>query len=578
MSSDLPGTTGPSSFPVIVPLHRTAAGSLPANTTARNDPFPADWREAKLDSEFVLEMNGITKQYGLNTVLKDVTLRVRPGEIHALLGENGAGKSTLMNVLFGMPVIHSTGGFQGQVRLDGEDVKIHSPMDAMTKGIGMVHQEFMLIPGFNITENIKLNREISRPWFVSKIIGKDMELLDTPSMTRDARLALDSVGMKIDENELVSTLPIGHMQFIEIAREIDKTGMKVLVFDEPTAVLTESEAAQLIGVMKSIAAKGIAIIFITHRLEEVMNAADTITILRDGQLVTSLAKKDTDMAELATLMIGGGSSVVRINEREVPHSGDKIAMKIRHLAVAMAGEETKDINLDIREGEILGIGGLAGQGKIGLPNGIMGFYPAEGEVELNGEKFELNNSRKALSSGLAMVSEDRRGVGLLLDQSIEDNIAFSAMQVKGDFIKGPFKLKDSKKIRQHAEDMIRELDIRCTSPAQHTGTLSGGNQQKVCVARALTLDPKFLFVSEPTRGIDIGAKALVLQTIVELNRKKGITVVVVSSELNELRSVCDRIAIVTDGEVSCILRPDSSDTAFGLAMSGVEVEEGELAR
>ncbi|MBQ0133757.1 MAG: sugar ABC transporter ATP-binding protein, partial [Clostridiales bacterium] len=320
-----------------------------------------------MDSEFVLEMNGITKQYGSNTVLKDVTLHVRPGEIHALLGENGAGKSTLMNVLFGMPVIHSTGGFQGQVRLDGEDVKILSPMDAMTKGIGMVHQEFMLIPGFNITENIKLNREISRPWFVSKIIGKDMELLDTPAMKKDARMALDSVGMKISEDELVSTLPIGHMQFIEIAREIDKTGVKVLVFDEPTAVLTESEAAQLIKVMKSIAAKGISIIFITHRLEEVMSAADTITVLRDGQLVTSLATKDTSMAEIATLMIGGGSSFSRLSERETPYATDKIAMKIRHLAVAMAGEETRDINLDVREGEILGIGGLAGQGKIGLP-------------------------------------------------------------------------------------------------------------------------------------------------------------------------------------------------------------------
>ncbi len=531
-----------------------------------------------MDSEFVLEMNGITKKYGLNTVLKDVTLRVRPGEIHALLGENGAGKSTLMNVLFGMPVIHSTGGFQGQVRLEGQDVKIHSPMDAMTKGIGMVHQEFMLIPGFNITENIKLNREISRPWFVSKIIGKDMELLDTPAMKRDARLALDSVGMKIDENELVSTLPIGHMQFIEIAREIDKTGMKLLVFDEPTAVLTESEAAQLIDVMKSIAARGVAIIFITHRLEEVMNAADTITILRDGQLVTSLAKTETDMSELARLMIGGSGSVSRVSERETNIDPTKIAMKIRHLAVDQAGEATVDINLDVREGEILGIGGLAGQGKIGLPNGIMGCYPATGEVELFGEKFELNNAKQALSKGLAMVSENRRQVGLLLDQSIEDNIVFSAMQVQNDFVKGPFKLKDSKKIRAHAEEMVKELDIRCTSPTQASGTLSGGNQQKVCVARALTLNPRFLFVSEPTRGIDIGAKALVMQTIVDLNRKKGITVVVVSSELSELRSVCDRIAIVTDGVVECILRPDSSDTAFGLAMSGVDVEEGELAK
>ena len=210
-------------------------------------------------------MNGITKEYGSNAVLKDVTLRIRPGEIHALLGENGAGKSTLMNVLFGMPVIHSTGGFKGEVLLNGERVRIMSPMDAMEKGIGMVHQEFMLIPGFSITDNIKLNREITKPWAVSKVLGKDLEFLNVQAMSRDARKALDDVGMGIDEFALVSGLPVGHMQFIEIAREIDKTGIKLLVFDEPTAVLTESEAAQLLSVMKNIAASGIAIIFITHR-------------------------------------------------------------------------------------------------------------------------------------------------------------------------------------------------------------------------------------------------------------------------------------------------------------------------
>ena len=530
-----------------------------------------------MSAEYILEMNGITKEYGSNAVLKDVTLRIRPGEIHALLGENGAGKSTLMNVLFGMPVIHSTGGFKGEVLLNGERVRIMSPMDAMEKGIGMVHQEFMLIPGFSITDNIKLNREITKPWAVSKVLGKDLEFLNVQAMSRDARKALDDVGMGIDEFALVSGLPVGHMQFIEIAREIDKTGIKLLVFDEPTAVLTESEAAQLLSVMKNIAASGIAIIFITHRLDEVMEAADNITILRDGRLVSTLKKTETTTEQLAALMIGRGEeSVIQVDKRKEAPS-EKIAMSIRNLWVDMPGEVCRGINLDVHEGEILGIGGLAGQGKIGIPNGIMGLYDAVGDVELFGKKLPLNDTTSALQAGLAFVSEDRRGVGLLLDQAIEDNIVFSAMQVHRDFLKGPLHLKDTKKIRKTAEDMIQQLDIRCTSPAQATGTLSGGNQQKVCVARALMLNPKFLFVSEPTRGIDIGAKQLVLETLVRLGREQHMTIIMVSSELQELRSICDRIAIISEGKVAAILQPDDSDTAFGLAMSGAQLKGGETA-
>ena len=203
-------------------------------------------------AEYILEMKNITKKYGENTVLSDVSLKIRPGEIHALLGENGAGKSTLMNVLFGMPVIHSTGGFDGEVFIDGQKTAIASPHDAMLKGIGMVHQEFMLLPGFTITENIKLNREISNPNLVSRILGKNLETLDMKTMAEDARKALDSVGMSIDEYTKVAGLPVGYMQFVEIAREIDKTGVKLLVFDEPTAVLTESEAAQLLSLRPTL--------------------------------------------------------------------------------------------------------------------------------------------------------------------------------------------------------------------------------------------------------------------------------------------------------------------------------------
>ena len=236
-------------------------------------------------NEFVLSMKGIEKTYFGNKVLKGVDLEVKKGEIHALLGENGAGKSTLMNILFGMPVIHSTGGFEGKVTFDGEEVHIKSPKQAMEMGIGMVHQEFMLIPGFTVAENIKLNREILKSNPVSKVFGESLKSLDIKKMEADARTALDTLGMDFSEKEYVSGLPVGYMQFIEIAREIDKSNVKLLVFDEPTAVLTESEAEQLIKAMKKISDSGIAILFITHRLDEVMSAADNITILRDGTLV-----------------------------------------------------------------------------------------------------------------------------------------------------------------------------------------------------------------------------------------------------------------------------------------------------
>ena len=525
-------------------------------------------------AEYILEMKNITKRYGENTVLQDVSLKIRPGEIHALLGENGAGKSTLMNVLFGMPVIHATGGFEGEVLIDGQATRIASPHDAMAKGIGMVHQEFMLLPGFSITENIKLNREISRPSLVSRLLGKSMETLDMDEMSHDARAALDSVGMSIDEYTRVAGLPVGYMQFVEIAREIDKRGVKLLVFDEPTAVLTESEATQLLKVMKNIAATGIAIIFITHRLDEVMAAADSITILRDGKLAATRSVADTSMVDLAEVMIGRkGEGVVSVEKRPAPQGN--IAMKVRDLFVDMPGEEVEGVSFDVVEGEILGIGGLAGQGKIGIPNGVMSLYPNEGSVELFGEPLKLGNAGDALRSGIAMVSEDRKGVGLLLDQSIEDNIVFNAMQIKGEYLVkfGPFTNKNSRAIREIAEKMISDLDIRCFGPTQHAGTLSGGNQQKVCIARALAMNPKFLFVSEPTRGIDIGAKSLVLETLVKLNRERGMTIVMVSSELQELRSICDRIAIVSEGKLVDILAPDASDADFGLAMSGIKPDE-----
>lgn len=522
---------------------------------------------------YTLQMKDISKEYSGNKVLKGVNISVKPGEIHALLGENGAGKSTLMNVLFGMPVIHSTGGFQGEVFIDGEKVDIKSPKEAMNLGIGMVHQEFMLIPGFTLTENIKLDREIAKDNFIAKISRNEgLKFLDMKKMNRDARKALNTLGIGIEEYATVAGLPVGYKQFIEIAREIDKQGIKLLVFDEPTAVLTESEADNLMKAMKTITDSGISILFITHRLDEVMKIADKITILRDGELVSTKRKEETDVGELAELMVGRKVEISKSHTDTNPFDSedDDVILSIKNLVVDMPGEEVKGIDLNVRRGEILGLGGLAGQGKIGIANGVMGLYNAIGEVTLNGKKFELNNTTEALKSGIAFVSEDRRGVGLLLDTSIELNIAVTTMQIKDKFLYnfGFFTQMNKSKIRKHSEKMIKDLDIRCTGPQQRVGRLSGGNQQKVCVARALTLEPDVLFVSEPTRGIDVGAKKLVLDVLVKLNKELGMTIVMTSSELAELRTICDRIAIISEGKVEGILRPTDSDKDFGLMMAG----------
>jgi simple sugar transport system ATP-binding protein len=524
-------------------------------------------------SEDLLAFKNISKRYEGNLVLKNVSIKIKKGEIHALVGENGAGKSTLMNILFGMPLIHSTGGFEGAVEIEGRQVHVKSPFEAMELGIGMVHQEFMLIPGFTVTENIKINREITKDnalnRFTSRLFGKRMQTLDFKKMNQDARNALDRLDIGIEEYTLVRGMPIGFMQFIEIAREIDKTGVKLLVLDEPTAVLTESEADTLLKAMRNIAAEGISIIFISHRLTEIIDVCDSVTVLRDGELVVTKDVADTNVMELAELMIGRKVNMDRVvGERNI---SDEVVLEINDLHVAMPGEKVRGVNLKVRKGEILGIGGLAGQGKLGIANGIMGLYPARGDVLYEGNHLPIKNTKKVLEAAIGFVSEDRKGVGLLLDESIESNIAFTDMQIHNNFLKsyGVITLQDSRKMREHSRQMIDTLDIRCRSEKQHAGSLSGGNQQKVCLARALTQKPKLLFVSEPTRGIDIGAKKLILDLLLKLSEEQGMTIVMTSSELVELCSICDKIAIICEGKVAGVLPSDASPVEFGLMMSGL---------
>ncbi|MGE5579212.1 MAG: sugar ABC transporter ATP-binding protein [Bacillota bacterium] len=528
-----------------------------------------------MSEEFVLEMDAISKEYYGNYVLKNVSLAVRPGEILGLVGENGAGKSTLMNILFGMPVIEATGGYQGEVRLDGKPVRFRNPREAIDAGIGMVHQEFMLIPGFSVAENIKLNREPLCDTALSRFLGDEAKTLNWERMRKDSRGSLDTVGLGIDEMLPVLGLPIGFMQFIEVAREVDKSGVRLLVFDEPTALLTESEASELLRTLRRLADRGIAIIFITHRLEEVLEVCDNLTVLRDGEVVGGMAAKDASLGQIAEMMVGRKVERPALPARPKEPTPDDVVLRLTDLTVDMPGEEVKGVTLDIRRGEILGIGGLAGQGKTGISNGIMGLFPAAGTVEKDGMALKLNVPGDAYRRGIAFLSEDRKGVGLILDRHVEYNITVVATLVKGRFQKvlpGGIRLRDKREADLYARQAIKDLDIRCTGPAQVVRRLSGGNQQKVCIARALALDPEVLLVSEPTRGIDVGAKEKVLDLLVRLNREKGVTIVLTSSELTELRKVCDRIAIIYGGRLVDILMPEDGNVKFGLAMAGRKEE------
>lgn len=521
----------------------------------------------------LLTMKNIGKVYNSNRVLNQVSLSIKEGEIHGLVGENGAGKSTLMNILFGMPVIHSTGGFEGEMFINGEPFTPKSPQAAMEAGIGMVHQEFMLIPGFTITENIKLNREKTQSTFFSNIFGKKLEKLDYKAMAEDSKTALNKLNMTLDEYLPVAGMPVGYMQFIEIAREIDKNKLRLLILDEPTAVLTESEAARFLDVVNKLAEMGISILFISHRLDEVKQITDSITVLRDGQMVKTIATDEISAVDIARLMVGREVNISGSQDaREIK---DEYILELKDFKVNMPGERVKGIDLKVRKGEILGLGGLAGHGKIGIANGIMGVYETTGTIIKDGKELPLNNPREALNSSVAFLSEDRKGVGLLLDDSIEFNIAFSSLEIQDKFLKkvGPFNLIDETSVRNHANNMIKDLDIRCRDSRQHTRYLSGGNQQKVCIARALTLEPDLLLVSEPTRGIDIGAKKLVLDTLIKLNRELNMTIIITSSELAELRQISDRIAIVYDGKINGVLKPDASDEHFGLLMAGEELDK-----
>ena len=524
-----------------------------------------------MSQEYLLKMENISKDFYGNQVLQDVNLKVKAGEIVGLVGENGAGKSTLMNILFGEETIQETGGYSGRIVFDGEERNFSTSFDALKAGVGMVHQEFVLIPGFTAIENILLNREITRDNFLAEVFGERMDTLDWGAMRARTNRAIETLEVNLNPNMRVKDMPVGHRQFTEIAREIDRESTKLLILDEPTAVLAESEAEIVLKVIKKLAHKGIAVIFITHRLQEILDVCDNIVVLRDGKIQKELKPQETSAREIAEYMVGRELSEQVLGKRKVREFTETV-LQVQDLWVDMPGEQVNGVSFEVKKGEIFGIGGLTGQGKLGIANGIMGLYPAEGKLLFKGKDLALNNPKNVLQNGLAFVSEDRRELGLLLDQPLSWNVAFTVMQVKEQFTKkylgGLIKWRDDKAIAELTREYIDKLDIKCVSEKQFARELSGGNQQKICLAKAFVQNPEILFVSEPTRGIDVGAKRLVLDTLRQYNEEYGLTIVITSSELEELRAISDRIAIINEGQIAGILPPTAKASDFGLLMLG----------
>ena len=337
-------------------------------------------------NETFLTLEHITKDFSGTQVLTGVDFSLKKGEIIGLVGENGAGKTTLMSILFGMPVITETGGFGGRILIEGKEAAFKSPFDALDAGIGMVHQEFSLIPGFSAAENIMLNRELRTHSILSDLFTERLSSLKRKEMNERAQGVLNDLGVSIDAKTLISEMPVGHKQFTEIAREIDRDNVKLLVLDEPTAVLTESEADILLKAVKRLAEQGIAVIFISHRLQEVMDICDRVVILRDGKSIQDVKTSEISIPQIAAAMVGR-----EIAQTDVSSANRQIGepvFEVQNLWVDMPGELVRNVSFSVKKGEIFGIGGLAGQGKIGIPNGIMGIFPAGGSVRFKGNRLK----------------------------------------------------------------------------------------------------------------------------------------------------------------------------------------------
>ncbi|HOS96196.1 MAG TPA: sugar ABC transporter ATP-binding protein [Deltaproteobacteria bacterium] len=515
----------------------------------------------------MLTVRGLKKRFGNTDALRSVDLHVEEGEIHGLVGLNGSGKTTLLNVLFGSAVISATGGYGGEVLLNERPVYLSSPARAIGCGIGMVHQEFALIPSMTVTENVTIRRE--RVFAPTAILGRDLALMNAPANRRRASSVLERLGVRLDPSLRVMDLTVNMRQFVEIAREIDRDDLRVLLLDEPTSALNYGEVQALFASLRSLASRGVSLIFVSHRLEEITTLCHAVTVLRDGEVAGCFTGPAYDVDALAECMIG--HHVTRAQRQGASRKGSE-ALRLEGFSVDMPGERINGIDLTVSRGEILGLAGPSGHGRPAFGYGIMGMYPTSGRVFVDRDHIAPLNALAMISRGLFFIPEDRRAAGLLTDHSIMENIVFAAMQCKGAFLNTfpfrPLALEDRRHAHRFAEECVERFGIRCTGVHQKVSELSGGNQQKVCIARALAMNPGILMVSEPTRGVDIAAKETILHIFLDLHRGAGTTLVISSSELDELMRMCDRIAVIHEGRIFDVLDAEATETEFALAFSG----------
>ena len=477
--------------------------------------------------EYVLELKNIYKSFPGVKVLEDVTLQVRPGEVHALMGENGAGKSTLMKILMGIYKAD-----QGSIFLEGKETVIHGPKDAMSKGISMIHQELNTVLDMEVAENVFVGRELLKKGM------EKLKIVDIARMREETGRYFREMNIDIDPRAKMRTLSVAEMQLVEIVKAISLNS-KIIVMDEPTSAITEKEAAVLFTQIERLKKQGVAIIYISHKMDEIFRISDTITVLRDGQWIGTKPAKELDNDMLIKMMVG--RELNDIYPKDPVEIGDVI-LEVKNLS---RGKKVQDASFSLRKGEVLGIAGLVGAGRSELVETIFGLYPKTGgQIFLHGKEVHIKSAADAIKNKMALITEDRKQTGLNLIVSVKENIASVSIGKLSNH-----GIVNDKKINEVSEKYIKELKIKTPDGNAIVGNLSGGNQQKVVLAKWLLDEPDIIIFDEPTRGIDIGAKRDIYLLINNL-AKEGKAVIVISSEMAEVMGICDRILVMAEGRIN----------------------------
>lgn len=498
--------------------------------------------------EYVIEMLDIRKEFPGIVANDNITLQVKKGEIHALLGENGAGKSTLMNVLFGLYQPE-----KGQIRVNGQEVKITDPNVANDLGIGMVHQHFMLVQNFTVTENIILGNEPTRT-------GK----INIKKAAQDIQELSNQYGLSVDPYAKIQDISVGMQQRVEILKTLYR-GADILIFDEPTAALTPQEITELIQIMKKLIQEGKSIILITHKLKEIMSVCDRCTIIRKGVGVGTVNVQETNPDELAALMVG---REVHFKTEKKTATPKEAVLTIKELVVedSRGVEAVSSLDLSVRAGEIVGIAGVDGNGQTELIEAITGLRKIKsGSITLKNQELSTLSTRKITESGIGHIPQDRHKHGLVLDYTIGENIGLQTYYQKPMSKSG---ILNYKEMYKKAKELIAEYDVRTPSEYTQARSLSGGNQQKAIIAREVDRSPELLIAAQPTRGLDVGAIEFIHKKLIE-ERDKGRAVLLVSLELDEVINLSDRIAVIYEGEIVDIVDPkETNEQELGLLMAG----------